>query len=499
MKTIFKILAPALALLAGLHFFSSCKKDKFTTDPGARVHFSQDSVLFDTVFTSVGSATQNIRVRNRNKQKIKISSIQLAGGSASAFKINVDGSPGTAFSDIEIAANDSMYIFLQVNVDPNNNNSPFVIRDSLLFTVNGNLQTLQLEAWGQNAYYHRPTDAIQFKNGYLPFSYLNNDTNAISVTWTNDKPHVIYGYLAVYTGQKLTIDAGARIYMTNHAGLWIYKGGELHVHGQKGNEVIFQGVRREKDYEDMPGQWDRIWINEGSANNEIDYAIIKNGYIGIQAENLGGSSGINPFVTRRLKLTNTKIQNMSLWGIYSVCYNIYGANNVVSNCQEHSLNIQLGGKHTYIHCTFANFWEKEKAREKATVNINNNTETDVWPMDSAYFGNCIIDGKLASEFNLDLKTSPTPSMSPQYWFSNCWIKTGSNTNDPVRYINIRKGTTPLSYNDIKKYDFVPAAGETRMKGYNDPKAQADAQKFLMDIALKARNTTSVTAGAYEAP
>ncbi|MBI3235236.1 MAG: hypothetical protein HYZ42_14575, partial [Bacteroidetes bacterium] len=64
--------------------------------------------MFDTVFTTVGSTTRNVRIRNKNNQKINISSIHLKGGSSSQFIVNVDGIKGTSFADIEIAAKDSM-------------------------------------------------------------------------------------------------------------------------------------------------------------------------------------------------------------------------------------------------------------------------------------------------------------------------------------------------------------------------------------------------------
>ena len=475
--------------------FSFCKKDKFIEDPGAKIQFSQDSVLFDTVFTGIGSATKNIRIRNTNDQKIKISSIILEGGGNSQFVINVDGVPGTNFKDIEIAANDSMYVFIQVNVNPTNANSPLIISDKLIFTVNGNTQILPLEAWGQDAYYHRPTNAIKFVDGtYLPYSRVSESENT-TVTWTNDKPHVIYGFLVVDSTQKLIINAGVRVYLNYKASLWVYRYGELKVKGQKGNEVIFQGARREKDYADEPGQWDRIWINEGSNNNEIDYAIIKNGYIGLQAEVFGNTIGL----PGRLKLTNTKIQNMSLWGLYSLAYNIYGGNNVISNCQEHSLNILLGGKYTFLHCTFSNFWNKEKSREKNTVHISNYTEQQVLPLDSCYFGNCIIDGKLENELSLDVKSIGT--ITPNCIFSSSWIRTTNDISDPLRYINVTKGSTELVYKDAGIYDFEPASEETRVGGFNHPKAIGDAQKFPFDINNVSRSSSissnSITVGAYE--
>lgn len=491
MKILIKIVFSAFLMLS----FFACKKDKIITDSGAKVRFSQDSVLFDTVFTTIGSSTRNIRVINNNKQRIKISNIQLQSGSLSQFIINVDGQKGTSFADIEIAGNDSVYIFIQVNVNPTASGSPLIISDKIIFNVNGNTQSVALEAWGQDAYYHRPTDAIKFSDGtYLPYSTISAATNT-TITWINDKPHVIYGYLVVDSTQKLIINAGVRVYFNYKAGLWVYRFGEIQVKGQKGNEVSFQGARREKDYADEPGQWDRIWINEGSNNNQIDYAIIKNGYIGLQTEILSNTITIG--TPGRLKLTNTKIQNMSLWGLYSLAYQVYGANNVISNCQDNSVNLQLGGIYTFIHCTFSNFWEKDKARVKATVNISNYIQGLVSVLDSCYFGNCIIDGKLSNELNLDLNYSSAGNL-PKPIFSNCWLKTTNSVATSTTYINVRTGSS-LNYKNKASYDFSLPLSETQVKGYTSTQAQIDALKFPNDIngPTSPRNTSSVTVGAYE--
>lgn len=482
-------------------YFTSCKKDTFILDASAKVQFSQDSILFDTVFTTIGSATKNIRIRNNNNQKIKITSIQLLGGTTSAFKINVDGTSGVIFSDIEIAANDSMYLFVQVNVNPTNLNSPLIISDVLIFSVNGNEQKIFLEAWGQDAWYHYPTNAIKFKDGsYFPYSLISKDT-LIDTVWKKDKPHVIYGYLVIDEHQKLKIEAGVQIYLNYKAGLWVFKGGQLKVLGEKGNEVIFQGARREKDFSDEPGQWDRIWINEGSLYNEINYAIIKNGYIGIQAELFGDQFN----APKRLKVTNTKIQNMSKWGIYGLAFNIYGGNNVVSNCQENSVNLQLGGKYTFINCTFSNFWNKDKAREKATLSISNYSGSSIFPLDSAYFGNCIVDGKLPNELNIDVKAgmNGTINIFPNYKFNNCYLKTTNDVSNRNLFFNVKKESLSLNYKKIEDYNFEPMATELRIKGFSNSFALTDAQKFPEDLNRISRinsiSSNSITIGAYENP
>jgi hypothetical protein len=157
--------------LAFLFSLPSCKKDTLNTS-GA-LSFSNDTITFDTVFTTLGSTTQFFTIRNTGKQPIKISNIRLGAGSASSYRMNVDGDSGTSFNDIEIPAKDSIYVFVEVTVDPNASNLPFIILDSIQFTTNGNQQKVILQAYGQNAH------------------FFNADSIETNVTWNNDLPYVI--------------------------------------------------------------------------------------------------------------------------------------------------------------------------------------------------------------------------------------------------------------------------------------------------------------------
>ena len=118
--------------------FFSCKKDSFITSSQANLSTSADTLSFDTVFTSVGSVTQSFKIFNDNNQKLQLSTVKISGGDSSSFKINVDGISANEVNNIEINANDSIYVFVQVNVNPNNNRLPFIIQDSILISYNGN-------------------------------------------------------------------------------------------------------------------------------------------------------------------------------------------------------------------------------------------------------------------------------------------------------------------------------------------------------------------------
>ena len=191
MTSAFKIFSKVTVLIitiVSIIIFTACNEDNFSTSPNDRLTFSTDTLTFDTVFTTLGSATAKILVFNRNNSALRISHLGIAGGKNSAFRINVDGSQSAdnQFGDIEIRAKDSMFIFVGVTVDPTNVNSPVLIQDSIVFETNGVNQKIQLEAYGQ--------DMIVFKN-----KYVLNDT-----TLTADKPYLIYGHLAIDTAKTLT-------------------------------------------------------------------------------------------------------------------------------------------------------------------------------------------------------------------------------------------------------------------------------------------------------
>jgi hypothetical protein len=99
-----------------------------------------------------------------------------------------------------------------------------------------------------------------------------------TTVWTNDKPYVIYGWAAVDSLGKLIIEPGTRVYLHNGSGIWVYRFGNIHVNGTQEQPVLFRGDRLESWYNTDYAQWDRIWINEGSAENVIQHAIITNAY-----------------------------------------------------------------------------------------------------------------------------------------------------------------------------------------------------------------------------
>src|SRR4051812_7732674 len=92
-------------------FLFSCSKEVFTNSSFALLSAGADSLHFDTVFTTTGSVTQVVKIFNNNDKGIHVASVKLVGGLSSPFRINVNGVAGPQVSGLDIAANDSAYIF----------------------------------------------------------------------------------------------------------------------------------------------------------------------------------------------------------------------------------------------------------------------------------------------------------------------------------------------------------------------------------------------------
>jgi len=426
-----------LALVFVIFLLASCRKDDvISTEPSYKLGFSKDTIIFDTVFTTIGSTTRFLQVYNRNNERIKISQIYLAGGTNSQFQINIDGSPVISVHDVELAAGDSLFIFVKVTVDPTGSDSPLIISDSIVFETNGNIQDIDLVAWGQDAHFFVGTETIEG----LSYPYTIIAGEGESVTWEDDKPYVIYGWAVIDSTGILNIRPGVNIHFHQNSGLWVYRGGSIRAYGERDSLVIFQGDRLEQEYQELPGQWDRIWINEGSVNNEFNYAVIKNGFIGIQAETTNSDMGNTLFIN------NTVIENMSLWGLFTISYRVISTNSVYINCAEKTLFISVGGSYDFRHCTFANYWTSTVRLDPSFVISNNLTLTDsdgnpihyTGDLQKGYFGNCIIYGSNQEEIIL----SDDDQSLFNFHFDHCLLRTELTTTDTQFFTDCIKNTFP---------------------------------------------------------
>ena len=259
---------------------------------------STDTLLFDTIFTTIGSTTKHFKCYNNYNGVLKISSLHLAMETNSPYRINVDGKSGVLFEEIELLPGDSIFIFVEVTIDPNGQNLPLVVEDKIIFNTNGNEHQVVLNAWGQDAYFH-----------------VNE---LVEGQWLNDKPHVIYGVAAVGfpnldSGKTLSIDPGTIIHGHANSVLYVYKS-SLEVNGTLNDPVVFQQDRME-DYllypaDSVAGQWRGIYFFQPNQSS-ITHTEIKNAVVGIQIDTLQNNQFV---VLNKVRINNSLYSNLLTQG-----------------------------------------------------------------------------------------------------------------------------------------------------------------------------------------
>lgn len=457
-----------LAILCCLVLWSSCRNDFETVASTGNLQFSKDTVYLDTVFTNIGSSTYNLKVYNRSNDDINIPSVRLAQGESSNYRLNVDGVPGKTFENVQILAKDSIFIFIETTLDINNlptNAKDFLYIDQLLFDTGGNEQKVELVTLVKDAIFLFPE---KYADGTIETLTLGEGDDAIQVegffleddelTFTNEKPYVIYGFAAVPSNKTLTVEAGARIHFHNSSGIIVAQNGTMKVMGDQSadpeameNEVIFQGDRLEPGFADIPGQWAFIWLTAGSVNNEFNYTTIKNSTVGVLVD------------SSLLNLRNVQIYNSANIGLLSRTALIRGENMVINNSGQSALAIQLGGDYEFKHCTFANYWVGS-FRSFPTVSIENvfETATEILVADlvKADFINCIIYGNERREFSLFQDTQGAFNFKFQNSLVRFEDPTGEFGNNPLYDFN-----NPILYPSTK-FNLDPFFQNTERNNFN---------------------------------
>lgn len=453
---------PLLILIALLN--NGCKKDAINGE-GA-LEFSADTVLFDTVFTTVGSATRQFKIYNPSSHEVTISSIMLAGGQQSKYRVNLDGVPGIAFSNISIPGKDSLFVFVDVTLDPNNLSQPAIVTDSIVFNTNGVIQDVDLAAFGWDADFTYPTD-------YIPAigSYRFLDCN---LTWTSSEPHVIYGWAVVPDGCTLTIEAGTRVYSHKNSGIIVDEGGTLIVNGTPQNQVVFASDRLDDFYEDQAGEWNGIWLFNGSKDNVINGALIKNGYFGVRVDTISPVSS-NPTVV----LNNTIIENMASASLVSYAGTVNAYNCVFGNAGQYSAALINGGTYNFYHCTFGNYWIYGNRQTPAVFMTNYLEGTDVYYLKAldAYFGNCIIYGNNPGELGLD----NDPAAAANFTFDHCLMKIDFDAEEPID-INVPGQFLNVTYNQDPNF-IDPTENDFQLDSISSPAVDAGDPSITNNAGL----------------
>ena len=463
--------AIALLILSAVILLTACRKDSFITSADARVTITADTLKYDTVFPTTGSITKFFKIVNENNQKLRLSSVKLMGGAGSAFKINVDGISATEVNNIELEANDSVYVFVQVNVNPSAANLPFVIRDSIQVSYNGNNRLVQLEAWGQNAHFFRNKEIIADE------------------IWNNDLPYVILGYLRVNAGKKLTINKGCRIFV--HADAPIIVDGSLQTNGLKDtiDRVYFTGDRLDEPYKNFPASWPGIYFSASSRDNILTYTVLKNSFQSVAVQDPAPNAPVP-----KLILNECIIDNSYDFGIIASNSSINARNCLVSNCGK-NLVLAQGGNYEFTHCTVASYSNNFILHKEPVLYLSNYITVNNAPVAKdlkALFRNNIFWGENGSVDDEVVVTKDAGASFDASFDSNLWkVKT-----DPVgiSLANIINNQSPqFDSIDVSKryYDF-------HLRTKNSPALNAGMDAGITnDLDGNSRPVGNPDLGCYE--
>ena len=405
-----------LLIIIGIITLASCRDDfNFEPSSGTELTFSKDTVYLDTIFTNIGSSTYNLKVYNKSDKDIKIPLIRLNKGENSNFRLMVDGMAGKSFENVELLANDSLFIFVETTVDikQQTNDKEFLYTDEILFQSGAKQQKVNLVTLVRDAVFLYPQkfqdgsyESLQFGEDQIYGFFLdeNDETNGNELEWNSEKPYVIYGYAAIAPNKTLNISEGTEVYFHRNSGLVAFSDATINANGSLEKPIIFQGDRLEPEFEDTPGQWDRIWLSVDS-NGSFNNVTIKNATYGLLI-----NKNAQPAMLNNLQLYNC-VEN----GLYLVAANVVGTNIVTNNCGNAGLNISYGGTYDFTHCTFTNYWNRQN---QTAVRIDNGDGSAEFAL-QAYFKNSILYGN-ASESLLLFPGNGTTNFN--FKMDNCLIR-----------------------------------------------------------------------------
>ncbi len=458
----------------------SCTEDTINVDDNFRLVFSNDTIRFDTIFTDMGSATLKLKVYNQSNQKAHIKQLRLIN--ATYFHINVSGIQSDDMQDVYLNANDSMLIFVQVKLDPTEQTLPFVVRDSIMFSLNEHRQMVQLEAYGQNAVRlraHKITADTQF---------------------TAELPYLIEDTLWVNKGATLTLQEGTRLFFRKGAVLYVE--GKLLSLGTQQRWVQLRGDRSDYmntipplSYDLCSGQWGGVVLATGSFDNQITYTDIRNGNFGIR---------IDSTTTQQTALTirNAQLRNVLGDLLQATNAKVHVSNSLLCNAGGFVVNV-CGGAYTWKHCTMANYYQFSWGGRTQSIIMYSNQlmQADgnkiVLPF-SSIMENSIVYGNYTNEVQTNFDSEATEAT---YLFTNCLLKQRVNEVLNPPYSSCIFNAKPLFVFETwieerpHVYDFRLQSGSAAI-GIGDNNIVTD--DLLLDLDGNNRlSDGSCDAGCYE--
>ena len=464
---------PFLLLLC-LCLVASCDSyDDFTTERSETLAFDHDSICFDTLITTIPSATKTLIVYNHGEKGLRIREIRLAGGAESPFRINVDGqdlsrSENNRATDFEVRRSDSIFVRCEVTVPEQAVDTAVSVEDALLFTLESGLtQRVVLMAGGQNAW------------------FMRGEVITADTTLHGGKPIVVYDSLVVAPEATLTLDAGTQLLFHNKAGLMVH--GRLVANGTQEAPVVLRGDRMDHifdylTYDRLPGSgiWEGVTIGPNSTGNRLTYVDLHSSNFGVVCD----TTATDTVSSVTVELLSCRLHNIRGDGLRLGSCRALVRNTEVSNTLGRCVAV-TGGVSDFVHCTLAQFYPMSANRGEALFLTNRKDSVSFRPLHRLMFVNCVITGYAEDVLLGDLMENS--DYRAEYFFRNCFIAT-VEVNDPVRFVEVVYDKQPVtsifgttntdedfsSWHNFKLidtenfiYDFTPVE-QSRLRNIADP-------------------------------
>lgn len=434
LRNIFLFFLPAVAVA-----LASCTDDEdFSTSQRDVLTFSSDTISFDTLFSRTPSSTRTFWVYNKSSAGIRCSSIRLAKGNQTGYRVNVNGvflgeKQGYQLNNEEIRKGDSLRVFIELTSAENGSATPQEVSDRIDFLLeSGVSQSVQLKAYSW--------DALKLKA-----PVFSRDT-----ILTSDKPIVINGMAKVEEGVTLTLPAGTTLYMDYDSGIEVC--GTLLCLGEAGKEVTLRSSRLDRMfdnllYDEVSGQWRGIVFREKSFGNRIEHTDIHAACDAIVCDS-------SDTEREKLHVSSSTIHNNKGYGIVAENCRITIDNSQVSNTLRNCIGL-LGGMTTINHTTIAQFYPLSADRGSALL-FSDATDTAQYPNSSLLVRNSIITGYANEEYLEIFSDSTTAEARIEYS-----LLRGKEREDSLRFPNViyenAEDTASAGYrnfrNDLEVYVF----------------------------------------------
>ncbi|WP_158963082.1 right-handed parallel beta-helix repeat-containing protein [Myroides fluvii] len=470
----------------------SCRTDLDFEPYTQPLRFSADTVYLDPVFTETQSSSHLVKIYNTSNKNIKIPQLTLGKGEQSYFNLLIEGVSAKKFTNIELLAKDSLYVFVHTLGKADTQAKDFIYVDQIRLLGNSQPQSIELVTLIKDAYFLHPgkggkqvlhTVQLDDKTTVDGFYFGDLEVHAAnSLTMNDTKPYVIYGYAIIPENKILTLQRGTQIYFHENSGIIGLPGSAIDAEGTLDQPILLRGNRLEPAYAYTAGQWSGIRMQNPSTSI-LNHVTIEQAKIGLYLENA------TDFTIR-----NTKLFNHLYSALYASNSKVVGQNIIAAHTQNATVVLRNGGDYTFQHCTFSNTGLRP---DQTALLVANATAT---PFEHLTIQNSILHTSIAQSFLFETKDNAN------IHFQSTAFKDTSKRNKTIEIYNyanesMYKNTilldTPtlatIDFKNPKKNEFHYSSQMTQLIGKGDAEI---ARTIARDIDGKDRSK-SADLGAYQ--